>query len=278
MKVGIFARTFEEPSLAGVLDAVAAHGIRHIQLNTSCMGLPDMPDGLDDAACQQARREIDARNIEVVSLSATYNMIHPDPAARAQGMRRLGILASRAAELGTNLLTLCTGTRNPTNMWQHHPQNNSPEAWSDLLDAIGQALTFAEQHDVHLGIEPEVANVVNSPQKARKLLDTMRSDRLTIVMDGANVFPKGTIQRQRQILDEAFDLLGDRIALAHAKDLSRDGEAGHEAAGTGLLDYDHYLHLLHQSGYRGAVVLHSLTPAQVPGCVRFLQQKLQDIV
>ena len=278
MKVGIFARTFEEPSLAGVLDAVAAHGIRHIQLNTSCMGLPDMPDGLDAAACQQARREIDARNIEVVSLSATYNMIHPDPAARAQGMRRLGILASRAAELGTNLLTLCTGTRNPTNMWQHHPQNNSPEAWSDLLDAIGQALTFAEEHDVHLGIEPEVANVVNSPQKARKLLDTMRSDRLTIVMDGANVFPKGTIQRQRQILDEAFDLLGDRIALAHAKDLSRDGEAGHEAAGTGLLDYDHYLHLLHQSGYRGAVVLHSLTPAQVPGCVRFLQQKLQDIV
>ena len=278
MKVGIFARTFEEPSLAGVLDAVAAHGIRHIQLNTSCMGLPDMPDGLDSAACEQARREIDARNIEVVSLSATYNMIHPDPAARAQGMRRLGILASRAAALGTNLLTLCTGTRNPSNMWQHHPQNNSPEAWSDLQDAIGQALTFAEEHDVHLGIEPEVANVVNSPPKARKLLDTMRSDRLTIVMDGANVFPKGTIQRQRQILDEAFDLLGDRIALAHAKDLSRDGEAGHEAAGTGLLDYDHYLHLLHQSGYRGAVVLHSLTPAQVPGCVRFLQQKLQDIV
>ena len=278
MEIGIFARTFEEPTLAAVLDSVAAHGIRHIQLNTSCMGLSDMPDGLDSAACEQARREIDARNIEVASLSATYNMIHPDPAARAQGMRRLGILASRAAELGTNLLTLCTGTRNPTNMWQHHPQNNSPEAWSDLLDAMGQALAAAEENDVHLGIEPEVANVVNSPQKARQLLDTMRSDRLTIVMDGANVFPKGTIHRQRQILDEAFDLLGDRIALAHAKDLSRDGEAGHEAAGTGLLDYDHYLHLLHQSGYRGAVVLHSLTPAQVPGCVRFLQQKLQDIV
>ncbi len=278
MNIGIFARTFEAPSLAGVLKAVASHGIRHIQLNTSCMGLSDMPDGLDSAACAQARREIDARNIEVASLSATYNMIHPDPAARAQGMSRLGVLASHAAELGTDLLTLCTGTRNPTNMWQHHPQNNAPEAWADLLDAMEQALTLAEKHDVRLGIEPEVANVVNSPQKARKLLNTMGSDRLTIVMDGANVFPKGTIQRQHQILDEAFDLLGDRISLAHAKDLSRDGEAGHEAAGTGLLDYDHYLHLLHQSDYRGAVVLHSLTPAQVPDCVRFLQQKLQDIV
>ncbi len=276
MEVGIFARTFEAPTLADVLDAVAAHGIRRIQLNTSCMGLSDMPDGLDSAACERARIEIDARNIEVVSLSATYNMIHPDPTARNQGMRRLELLASRAAELGTDLLTLCTGTRNPDNMWADHPQNGSSEAWSDLLAAMEQAIVLAEEHNVRLGIEPEVSNVVSSPEKARELLDTMRSDKVTIVMDGANVFPRGTIHRQHGILDEAFDLLGDQIALAHAKDLSRDGEAGHEAAGTGLLDYDYYLQLLHQSGYRGAVVLHSLTPEQVPGCVRFLQEKLHD--
>ena len=276
MEVGIFARTFEAPSLAGVLDAVAAHGIRHIQLNTSCMGLSDMPDGLDSAACERAHNEIGARGIEVVSLSATYNMIHPDPAARTQGMRRLEVLASHAAELGTDLLTLCTGTRNPDNMWADHPLNGSPEAWSDLLAAMQQALSLAERHNVRLGIEPEVSNVVSSPAKARQLLDTMRSDRITIVMDGANVFPMGTIHRQREILDEAFDLLGDHIALAHAKDLSRDGEAGHEAAGTGLLDYDYYLQLLHQSGYRGALVLHSLTPEQVPACVRFLQEKLRN--
>ena len=92
MEVGIFARTFEAPALAGVLDAVVAHDIRHIQLNTSCMGLSDMPDGLDSAACKRARQEIDDRNINVVSLSATYNMIHPDLTVREQGMRRLECL------------------------------------------------------------------------------------------------------------------------------------------------------------------------------------------
>ncbi len=278
MQIGILARTFEAPTLANVLDAVAAHGIRHIQFNVSSMGLSDMPEGLDNSAIAQARQELDARNIEVVSLSATYNMIHPDPAARDKGIRRLGVLAAHAADLGTDLLTLCTGTRNPDNMWADHPQNGSTEAWSDLLTAMERAIAHAEEQDVRLGIEPEVSNVVNSPHKARELLNTMRSGRLTIVMDGANVFPKGTIHRQRQVLDEAFDLLGDRIALAHAKDLSRDGEAGHEAAGTGLLDYDHYLKLLHLSGYRGAVVLHSLSPAQVPGCVTFLQEKLRPYI
>ena len=278
MEIGIYARTFEAPALAGVLDAVAAHGIRHIQFNVSCMGPSDMPDGPDAAAFTQARQQMNARKIETVSLSATYNMIHPDPAVRDQGMRWLQLLAARTADLGTDLLTLCTGTRNPHNMWAAHPQNASPEAWSDLLAAIEQALTIASEHNVRLGIEPEVSNVVSSPHKARQLLDAMQSDRLTIVMDGANVFPEGTIHRQRHVLDEAFDLLGEHIALAHAKDLSRDGEAGHEAAGTGLLDYDHYLGLLHRSGYRGALVLHSLSPDQVPGCVRFLKQKLQAFV
>ena len=63
-------------------------------------------------------------------------------------------------------------------------------------------------------------------------------------MDGANLFHAGDLPRLHEVLDEAFELLGEHIVLAHAKDLSRDGEAGHEAAGTGLLDYDHYLRLL----------------------------------
>lgn len=274
MEIGIFARTFSQPTLAGVLDAVAAHGIRHIQFNTVCVGLPDMPDALDDALCERVRQELAAREIRMASLSGTYNLIHPDPAQRARGLHSLGVLAKHASALGTDLLTLCTGTRNTENMWRAHPENNSPEAWADLLAEMEKAVALAEEHNVRLGIEPEVSNVVSSPQKARDLLDTLRSDRLVIVMDGANVFPAGTLPRQQEILDEAFNLLGDRIGLAHAKDLSHDGEAGHEAAGTGLLDYDHYLKLLQQAGYNGPLILHSLTPAQVPGCVAFLRQKL----
>ena len=94
MEIGIFARTFEAPTLAKVLDAVAAHGIRYIQFNVSCMAPTEMPDGVGAAAFLQARRQMDARNIEAVSLSATFNMIHPDPAVRDQGMRRLQLLAA----------------------------------------------------------------------------------------------------------------------------------------------------------------------------------------
>jgi sugar phosphate isomerase/epimerase len=78
------------------------------------------------------------------------------------------------------------------------------------------------------------------------------------------------------ILTEAFDLLGDHIMMAHAKDLTHDGEAGQAAAGTGLLDYDTYLGLLGQSGFSGPLILHGLTEDEVAGSLAFLRAMLRN--
>ena len=78
----------------------------------------------------------------------------------------------------------------------------------------------------------------------------------------------------QEILDEAFDLLGDDIRLAHAKDLEKDGDAGHQAAGTGLLDYGHYMGLLQQIGFDGALILHSLEESQVESSVAFIRERI----
>ncbi len=274
MQIGIFSRTFSRPTLAGVLDAVVAHGMRHVQFNMSCAGLPAMPDAVDAATLANIRQAMDERGIVHSALSGTFNMIHPDPVQRAAGLRQLAVLAGSCAVLGTQLITLCTGTRDLDSMWRWHPDNSSPEAWHDLTASLEVALHAAQQHNVILGVETEVSNVIDSAQRARRLLDEMQSPHLKIVMDGANLFHKGELPRMREILDEAFDLLGNDIVLAHAKDLSRDGEAGHEAAGTGRLDYDRYIVLLRQVGYTGPLILHSLSEAQVPTCVAFLQGKL----
>ncbi|MEZ4674784.1 MAG: TIM barrel protein [Caldilineaceae bacterium] len=102
----------------------------------------------------------------------------------------------------------------------------------------------------------------------------MGSSRLKVVIDGANIFHKGELPHMTRILTEAIDLLGNDIVLAHAKDLDHDGDAGHLAAGTGLLDFNLYLRLLRERGYDGAVILHGLTEAQAPGCVAFLRARL----
>jgi sugar phosphate isomerase/epimerase len=122
-----------------------------------------------------------------------------------------------------------------------------------------------------------VANVINSARKARRLLDEFRSPHLKIVMDGANLFHGSNVVRMREILDEAFELLGQDIVIVHAKDLNRDGEVGTVPPGKGVLDYDHYLGLLQMAHFQGPLILHSLTEPQVRESVAFLEAKLRNM-
>jgi sugar phosphate isomerase/epimerase len=275
--LGIHVNTFHRPTLEAALDAVAEHELECVHFNMAAAGLPSMPEQIDEELCDRIAAELAARDISMAALSATFNMIHPSVDVRRAGLRRLEAVASRARRLGTSLLTLSTGTRDPDDMWRHHPDNRTQEAWVDLVDSVGKALEIAERHDVTLAVEPEVCNVVDSAAKGRRLLDEMGSPRLKIIIDGANLFHAGELPQMREILDEAFELLGGDIVLAHAKDLDRDGRAGQVAAGRGLLDYDRYLHLLNTIGFHGPLILHSLAEAEVDRCVEFLREKLESV-
>ncbi|MYB63161.1 sugar phosphate isomerase/epimerase [Candidatus Poribacteria bacterium] len=264
MHIGLMEGTIQRETLEETLDAVVAHDIFFLQYHISKSG----------PSTAEIRKAIDDRQIKIVALSGTYNMIDPDVQKREAGLDKLRYVAGQCKPLGTSVITLCTGSRDPHSMWRAHPDNSSVEAWHDLVQSMEKALEIAEEYEITLAIEPEVSNVIDSAQKARRLLDEMQSPYLKVVMDGANIFHKGELPQMQDILDEAFTLLGEDIVLAHAKDLDRDGEAGHLAAGTGLLDYDQYIRLLKECRYDGAVVLHGLTEEQVPFCVKFLQEKI----
>ena len=293
MQIGIMEGTIVRNSLSETLDAVVNYGIYCMQFGLGSVGLRALPDGvsvmmesteskrtalqIDTELYDSIRKEFDARNINMAAISGTYNMIHPDKKQRADGLRKLRAVASACDRLGTSIITLCTGTRNPESMWRRHPDNDSPEAWNDLVASMRQAVQIADEYRITLAFEPEVANVVDSAQKARRLLDEIGSPYLKVIMDGANIFHAGELPRMREILDEAFALLSEDIAIAHAKDLDRDGQAGHLAAGKGLLDYGHYLSLLNNLEFDVPLILHGLSEAQVPECVAFLREKMQTI-
>lgn len=274
-QIGILvATTYTTGTLEERLDEVKAHGIACAQMSLVCAGLPDMPDEIPAGLPERFRREAAARGIKIGSVQGTFNMCHPDAEHRRTGLRRLRLLAEACPGMGTSAIHICTGTRDPKSMWRRHPDNNTPEAWRDMAACVREASEIARQAKVVLAFEPEVSNIVDSAQKARRLLDEVGSPHLKVTMDAANLFHAGELPRMKEILEEAFALVGKDIVLAHAKDLDRDGDAGHKAAGEGLLDYDLYLRLLHANRFNGPLLLHGLTRAQVPGCVAFLRAKL----
>ena len=273
MRLGIFARTFSRPTVEGVFDAVREHQLDCVQFNMACAGLPTLPDDIAPSLAIRIHEASMSRGTEIAAVSGTYNMAHPDPEARQAGLRRLRTLASACHGMGTSVITLCTGTRDPENIWRWHPENASSQAWSDLLSSMEAALRIAEEEQITLAFEPERANVVNTAAKGHALLAAMQSSRLKVVIDPANLIVPGDEHQMSQVLDEAFDLLGEYIIIAHAKD--RGADDTFQTAGGGILDYDQYIRLLRAAAFNGPFILHGLTEGQIDAALQFLRDKLQ---
>jgi sugar phosphate isomerase/epimerase len=272
MRPGIFARTFPRASLEETLDAVVAAGLESIQFNLSLAGGPSLPDRIDPGLAGRVRSAFEDRGLEMAAVSGTYNMAHPDAAVRARGRRALAELVDGAPRLGTAVITLSTGSRDPHDTWRWHPDNPSSEAWRDMLGSVEAALPSAERQQVTLAFEPEPNNVVDSAAAGRRLLEELRSPALKVVLDAANLVLGAGIRRQRSTLTGAFELIGDQVVLAHAKDVDIEGRV--VAAGRGVLDYDLFIALLGQAGYDGPLVLHGLGEEEVPAALSFLRAKL----
>lgn len=274
MRLGIFAKTFPGKTAQETLGAVKATGFSCAQYNLACSGLPSMADEVPHSVTAEIAAAVQATGVELAALSATWNMAHPDELVRLRGLRQLAAMAPAAKSLGIPLITLCTGTRDPEDQWRYHPDNASKLAWDDMCATMAEALHIAEAHDLVLGVEPELANVVSSAAKARQLLDEMQTARIKIVLDAANLFERESLDGQRRIVSEATQLLAGSIAMAHAKDRTADGRF--TAPGQGVLDYPHFIRELTKSGFDGPLITHGLEAAEAPAVAKFLSTLIQD--
>jgi len=270
MKIGIFAKTFSRPTIEELFQAIAGYGINSVQFNLSCVGLETLPENVSSELVQRIAEAAEQAAVELTAISGTFNMAHPDPAVRREGLEKFKILCEVATRLRIPVITLCTGSRDPVNMWKWHPDNDSKMTWDDMVQSIEAALVAAEKNNLILAFEPESENVANSSSHARKLLDELRNPCLRIIIDPANLIsPK---RNQKEVLDEAFTLLGDAIVIAHAKDRNRDFKAC--AAGKGILDFEYYLQGLKKIGFSGSLIMHGLEEEDVAFSRDFLRRIL----
>lgn len=274
MQLGIFAKTFAGTDPDQVMAAARSAGYDTVQFNLACAGLLSLPEEIEDVSAVVARIAA-ARaksGVGIAALSGTYNMAHPAPAVRAQGRRGLGSVIGIAGALGIPLVTLCTGSRHPSDQWAHHPDNATPEAWGDMVSDMAAALELAEAAGIELGIEPEQANIVTSAADARRLIAEMGSTRLKIVLDPANLFERATADEARDIVARAVDTAAGYIAMAHAKDRFADGRFA--TSGQGVVDFPDFLTRLRTTGFDAAVVTHGLEPQEAHDVARFLARLL----
>ena len=295
LELGIFAKTFQKASIEEVFDAIASSGVTATQWNWACVpGFSSLPEAVPVPVTRAVARAASQEGVRICAVSATFNIIQP--AAFETGLSRLPALAKAARAIGCDLLTLCTGTRHPIDMWTYHPDNRSRESWERMMAALQQVIRAVKPYGVRLAIEPETANVVCDARSAELVLGELGADveSVYIVLDAANLYrPPVDPRMNYAIIDDAVQRLGEHISLAHAKDVADPrittpfnpppNHFTHVAAGTGILAYDRYVAALTRTaaaraalktGRRLPLLLHGLSEQEVPASVAYLRNEL----
>jgi sugar phosphate isomerase/epimerase len=270
MYTAIFSRTYPMQEIAAVIDAVAADGYQGMQANLSSAGLASLPDTLPPGIATRFGLEAKAKGIRVTALSGTYNMVHPDRAIRRGFRKGFEQVVTAAHQMRAPIVTLCTGSRDPHNMWKFHPDNEGAAAWHDLVSELEFALRSAEDAGIRLAIEPEPANVICDARAAERLLKQMASPNLGIILDAANLLTPETLSQQHAVIEEAAGLLGGSLMLAHAKDIDASGRV--VAPGEGAVDLAAFTSALRAVGYDDALVAHGFTPDKTRTAADFLHR------
>ena len=138
-----------------------------------------------------------------------------------------------------------TGTFNRTSEWLDAPENATEEGYQQCRAAFEKLARAAEKTGAIISIEAYWRNIIGSIERAERLFRDVPSPALKLVMDPCNYFRKEELPQMQPMLQEMFQRLGDRIVVAHAKDVKAAADGTDlPAAGQGVLDYPLYLRLL----------------------------------
>ncbi|MGA7813575.1 sugar phosphate isomerase/epimerase family protein [Caballeronia sp.] len=274
MTPGVFARTYAAKYPGELFARIRKDGFSAVQFNLSCAGLAPLPAELPESIGASIAHGAREAGVTLCALSGTYNMAHPDVEHRQRDRLGFANVMRAARDMNVSLVTLCTGSRDASNMWHAHPENDSKAAWSALREELDFALIVAEQFNLVLGIEPEPGNVIGNARLARKILDEVGSRRLGIVLDAANLLPPEAQYRQHEIVAEAADLLGGSLFLVHAKDIDSNGVV--VPAGKGAVDLPAFVARMKEVGYEGPLVGHNFAEDDAPGVAAYLASIIRD--
>ncbi len=279
MKLGAFSPEIQLDGVNAVFAEAQRLGFTQMQYDFVTSHGEEMPEAFSPNELESVATAARTHGIDIVAVNGTFNMADPDPAKRGKYTRRFERIAEACTFLRCRIITICTGSRHPSSMWAWHEETASEEAWADLIATTRAILPYAERHGLFLGVETEASNVCNTIERTRRYLDEIGSPWLKVIMDCANLFPAGTARQEnvRPTIQKAFDLLGEDLVLAHAKDIMESEKVLFAAPGAGIVDYEFYFRMLKEYRYSGGLILHGIHGVdEFPASIERMKQKLNE--
>lgn len=298
IQIGIFSGYFPYD-----LETTATK-IRHLGFNTVQLDLhfKDVDLSAGQITREKAKRVQDtfrAHDLPICAISGYTNIVHPDPDHRKANVAYLKEIIRNARSFGTPYVISESGTFNPDSEWDHDPHNRTEDGYDQVRTVLAELAQEAYDHGATFLLETYVNNVIGSVRETVRAFNDIRTPGLELLMDPTNYFDENNIGDMDVVLDEVFDTLGDRVRVAHAKDVKLAGAdksekhadigdddalASHTfrgvgeielpAAGLGSLNYDLYVRRLAERNPNAPLIIEHLDEPDVPRAKQFITDVL----
>jgi len=212
-------------------------GIRHVELRGLTGGR--IPDGDVD----EVQNFVDSFGMTVTSLSPGVFKCPPDEASVDDHLNRLDQTVTVCEKLAVHQIIVFP-IQNP----DQSPADGTPT--SLVVEAMREAGRRAREHGIRLAIENEPGYTAVTARGLVALIDAVGMQNV-----GANWDPGNAHPWDREI-DDAINILGDRIFNVHVKDTCvRNEKRGFDSVGNGDIDWKRQVDQLSERNYDKYIVV-----------------------
>lgn len=294
---GIFTGYYPD-TVDGAIRTIKSQGFSCVQLDVSFKDCDAAKEVLTKEKAREIQRKFRDANLPVIAVSAYTNIVHHDPQVRKRNRTYIKQLMERALDLGCPYVASETGTYHPESDWAWDERNGTEEAFEEIAEAIYELVKFGKEVGAAFLVENYVNNVVGTIDQVQRLFREINMPNLGLICDPTNYFTPENIGDRDGELHRIFNALGDKMVIAHAKDVRPcedtgvkraqiDADESHAfrgaggielpAAGLGLLNYELYVSLLAKQHPNIPLIVEHVDNGDIPRAKAFVDQALRRV-
>lgn len=247
----------------------------HLALSKVIDEFPTDDGALTPGLAMYIKKVFAQNDVDIAVLGCYLNLANPNPEKLAKITKRYLAHLRFASLLGCGVVGTETGAPNET--YTAVPECHGEEALQTFIQNLRPVVQYAEKTGVILAIEPVWKHIVYNPARAKRVLEEIASPNLQVILDPVNLLDISNYAQQKEIVEEAIDVLGEDIAMVHIKDFRvENGKLVSVGAGLGDMDYTAIMKFIREKKPFMHVTLENTTPEDNIQCKNHILKLYQD--
>lgn len=276
LNLGVRAHDFGQVPLDALIAKIRRHSFTCIQFAVKKSFPDSVPDfsALSPGTAAYFGGAFRQAGIHLAVLGCYVNIVASDPAERNRALSDFAVHLRLARDFGASLVGTETGSVGNG----YTPENFTEEAFQRVVESVRWMVAEAERFGVTVGIEAGLNHPLYTAGLTRRLLEEVPSRNLQVILDCANLLSPDNYLRQEDIIAEALDLLGDRIAILHLKDFRiEQGRLEIVPVGQGDMQFRPLLHYMKYKRPHIQGLLESTPEENMEASVAYLKQLYEQL-